>query len=262
MKTIIVCLALISIAGAQKPLPPQKAQTPALQKDRQVLFDFRIDDEATPVKITPAMQRMVLSKIFRKYLTDANRCSQQFSAGDADDYLGAARKAGQMVPSISDVETGSFTAPGQSQTLYVIDVSECNASHADNFGTKRVAIFSGQQLVADVDADFARGVIKKTDLNSDGVDELLMMTGDMAQGTLTEMATLVSFQNGRRQVIQDFGAVVEDSCASGFPSSTSEASVIYISDVVPGQMPKITQENYSSPCRKTKRWKLVSRGKK
>ena len=260
MKTIILCLALISIAAGQKPLPPQKAQTPALQKDRQVLFDFRVEDEVTPSKIAPATQKMVLSKVFRRYLTDANRCN--FQGELVDDYLAAARKAGQMVPSIADVETGSFTAPGQTQTLYVVDVSECNASHADNFGTKRVAIFSGQQLVADLDADFARNVIKKTDLNSDGVDELLMSTGDMAQGTLTEMATLVSFENGRRHVIQDFGAVVEDSCASGFPSSTSEASVIYISDVVPGQMPKITQENYSSPCRKTKRWKLVSRGKK
>ena len=103
---------------------------------------------------------------------------------------------------------------------------------------------------------------RTTDLNSDGIDELLMITGDMAQGTLTEMASLVSFQNGRRHVIQDFGSVVLDSCASGFPSSTSEASVIYISDVAPGAMPKITQENYSSPCRKTKRWRLVSRGKK
>lgn len=251
MKTIIFLLALISLAVAQKPM---------MQKDRQVLFDFRVDDDSTPVKIAPATQKMVLTKVFRRYLTDANKCN--FPADAADDYLGAARKAGQMAPSIVDVETGSFTAPGQTQTLYVIDVSECNASHADNFGTKRVAIFSGQQLVADIDADFAKGVIKKTDLNSDGVDELLMATGDMAQGTLTEMATLVSFQNGRRRVIQDFGSVVLDSCASGFPSSTSEASVIYISDVAPGGMPKITQENYSSPCRKTKRWRLVSRGKK
>ena len=251
MKTIIFCLALISVALGQKPM---------MQKDRQVLFDFRVDDESKAAKIAPATQKMVLSKVFRRYLTDANKCN--FPADAGEDYLAAARKAGQMVPSIADVETGSFTAPGQSQTLYVIDVSECNASHADNFGTKRVAIFSGQQLVADVDADFARGVIKKTDLNSDGVDELLMLTGDMAQGTLTEMATLVSFQNGRRKVIQDFGSVVLDSCASGFPDSQSEASVIYISDVVPGTMPKITQENYSSSCRKVKRWKLVSRGKK
>ncbi|HSL56108.1 MAG TPA: hypothetical protein VK868_17030 [Pyrinomonadaceae bacterium] len=252
MKTIILCLALISLAVA--------AQKPALQKDRQVLFDFRVADETTPARIPPATQRMVLTKVFRKYLTDANRCNFQGELGD--DYLGAARKAGQMVPSIADVETGSFTAPGQTQTLYIIDVAECNASHADNFGTKRVAIFSGQQLVADVDADFAKNVVKKTDLNSDGVNELLMTTGDMAQGTLIEMATLVSFQNGRRQVLQEFGSVVDDSCASGFPSSKSDASVIYISDVVPGQMPKITQENYSSSCRKVKRWRLVSTGKK
>ncbi len=252
MKTIILCLALISLAVA--------AQKPALQKDRQVLFDFRVADETTPARIPPATQRMVLTKVFRKYLTDPNRCNFQGELGD--DYLGAARKAGQMVPSIADVETGSFTAPGQTQTLYIIDVAECNASHADNFGTKRVAIFSGQQLVADVDADFAKNVVKKTDLNSDGVNELLMTTGDMAQGTLIEMATLVSFQNGRRQVLQEFGSVVDDSCASGFPSSKSDASVIYISDVVPGQMPKITQENYSSGCRKVKRWRLVSTGKK
>jgi hypothetical protein len=251
MKTIFLCLALISLVVAQKPV---------FQKDRQVLYDFRVDEEFKPVKIAPATQKMVLTKVFRRYLTDANKCN--FPADAGEDYLAAARKAGQMVPSIGDVEIGSFTEPGQTQTLYVIEVNECNASHADNFGTKRVAIFSGQQLVAEVDADFARGVIKKTDLDSDGVDELLMTTGDMAQGTLTEMASLVSFKNGRRRVIQEFGSVVLDSCASGFPSSTSEASVIYISDVAPGSMPKITQENYSSPCRKTKRWRLVSRGKK
>jgi hypothetical protein len=158
--------------------------------------------------------------------------------------------------------TGSFTAAGQTQTLYVISVSECNASHADNFGTKRVAIFSGQQLVADVDSDFMVTILKKTDLNSDGIDELLMVSGDMAQGTLTEMAVLVSFQNGRRRVIQDFGTVVEDSCGAAMPDSTSDASVLYISDVVPGNMPKLTQENYTASCRRTKRWRLVSKGKK
>ena len=253
MKIIILCMALISLGVIQKP---------AAQKDRQLLFDFRVEDEATPVKIAPATERMVLSKVFRKYLTDANRCNSQFDAGETEDYLAAARKAGQIVPSISDVETGSFTAAGQTQTLYVIDVRECNASHADNFGTKRVAIFSGQQLVADVDAEFARNVIRKLDLNSDGINELLMTSGDMAQGTLTEMATLVSFQNGRRQVIQDFGSVVEDSCASGFPGSTSDASVLYISDVVQAAMPKITQENYSANCGRKRRWRLVSRGRK
>jgi hypothetical protein len=40
---------------------------------------------------------------------------------------------------------------------------------------------------------------------------------------------------GRRQIIQDFGSVVLDSCASGFPSSTSRRQVIYISDVGAGR---------------------------
>jgi hypothetical protein len=253
MKTLILCLTLMSVAAAQNPV---------LQKERQVLFDFRVEKEATPPKITPVTEKMVLSTVFRRYLTDANRCKPEAYVADAQDPLDAARKSGQMVPSIIDSITGSFTAPKQWQTLYVISVSECNASHADNFGTKRVVIFSGRQLVADVDADFAKTIVRKTDLNSDGVDELLMTTGDMAQGTLVEMATLVDFQNGRRNLIQDFGTVVEDSCASGFPGSQSEASVLYISDTAPGAMPKLTQENYSSDCRRTKRWRLVSRGKK
>src|ERR1041384_211301 len=93
MKTIVLCLALISVAVAQRPAP-QKAQQPALQRDRQVLFDFRTEDEVTPAKITPATQRMVLSKVFRKYLTDQNRCN--FPADAGEDYLAAARKAGKL----------------------------------------------------------------------------------------------------------------------------------------------------------------------
>jgi len=254
MKTLFLLLAFASFAPTQ---------TPTMQKDRQVLLDFRIDRKLNDVRIPAATQRNVLSKVFRRYLTDSNRCNSEVDTSRGTDPLAEARKAGQMVPSIIDMTTGSFTAANQTQTLYVISVSECNASHADNFGTKRVAIFSGQQLVADVDADFASSIVRKTDLNSDGIDELLMNTGDMSMGTLTEMATLVSFQGGRRRVIQDFGAVVEDSCAAEMPSSTSEASVIYISDVVPGNMPKLTQENYSSSCRgKTRHWRLVSRGKR
>lgn len=254
MKTIFLLLAFVSGAAAQNPV---------LQKDRQVLLDFRVDRKISDIRIPAATQRNVLSKLFRRYLTDSNLCNSEIDTSKGTDPLAEARKAGQIVPSIVDVTPGSFTGANQTQTLYVISVSECNASHADNYGTKRVAIFSGQQLVADIDADFASNIVRKTDLNSDGIDELLMTTGDMAQGTLIEIASLVSFQGGRRRVIQDFGTVVEDACASELPGSTSDASVLYISDVVPGMMPKITQENYSSSCRgKVKRWKLVSRGKR
>ena len=246
---LILLLALTTIASQQ------------FKKEKQTLVDFRTSDVRPTPKITKATERAVLSKVFRKYLRDAERCNQDIDTSSAADPLTAARNAGQIVPSISDVATGSFTAAGQTQIAYVISVSECNASHADNFGTKRVAIFSGQQLIADFDNDFGNGIVLMTDLNSDGINELLMTTGDMSQGTLTETAALVSFQNARRNVVKDFGTVVEDSCTSGFPSSSSKAAVISISDVIPGQMPKLIQDNYEASCRNTKRWKFLSTGR-
>jgi hypothetical protein len=250
MKTLLILLLFITTIPAQQ-----------YKKEKQTLVDFRTSDVRPTPKITKATERAVLSKVFRKYLRDAQRCNQDFDTSSAGDPLTAARNAGQIVPSISDMATGSFTAAGQTQTVYVIDVSECNASHADNFGTKRVAIFSGQQLIADFDNDFGNGIVLMTDLNSDGINELLMTTGDMSQGTLTETAALVSFQNARRNVIKDFGTVVEDSCASGFPSSSSKAAVISISNVIPGEMPKLIQDNYEASCRSTKRWKFLSTGR-
>jgi hypothetical protein len=250
MKPILFVMIVVSVAIGQT----------GLRKDRQLLVDFRTNHESAPIKIAPATQRAVLSKVFRKYLTDANQCKADFDMSNGAEPLAAARKAGQMVPSIEDMVTGSFTASGQTQTAYVIFVAECNASHADNFGTRRVAIFSGQQLVADVDADFMMDIVRKTDLNADGIDELLMISYYMGQGNLTEMATLVSFQNGRRSVLQEFGSVVEDSCASGFQGSNSKASVLYVPSFAPGMMPKITQDNYVASCRNAKRWRFLSTG--
>lgn len=259
MKTSFFILLLIALASTG--LVAQKQTTPAIKKPQQILFDFRVDRASAPPKIPLATQKSVLSKVFSKYLTDAARCKSNVDASSDADPLKAARNAGQIVPSIEDMATGSFTGPLLSQTLYVISVGECNASHADNFGTKRVAIFSGAQLVADLDVNFKRAIVRKTDLNGDGVDELLMTSGDMNQGTIIEMAALVDFQNGRLRVIEDFGTVLEDSCPSLSPGSSSKAALISLSEVATGKMPRLAMENYEATCRKAKRWRFVSAGK-
>jgi hypothetical protein len=253
-KTILILLVLVSPAVAV-------AQKPPLQTGRQILVDFRKERHTPPPKISAATQRMVLSKMFRRYLTDQSRCNSNFDAGNNSDYLGAARRAGEIVPSIYNMATGSFTAAGQQQTLYLVSVSECNASHADAFGTKRVAIFNGQQLVADLDVNFKDNIELKTDLNGDGIDELLLTSVDTHQGVVEQMATLVNFQNRRMQVIYDFGLIVEDSCASLMAGSASKASVLYTTPGLPGAMPAFTMENYQAGCGRTKRWRLFSRGK-
>ena len=147
MKPVPVMLLLLLLISAVYSAEQQRP--PAVQKQRQVLYDFREDHAMKSPRIPAATQRLVLSKVFRKYLTDENKCSQNFTPS-GDDYLASARNAGQIVPSVSDLVTGSFTAPGQTETAYLIFTGECGASHAENYGSKRIAIFAGQQLVADV----------------------------------------------------------------------------------------------------------------
>lgn len=259
MKTISLILLIFGLACAE--LAAQKQTTPPPKTPKQILFDFRVERASSPTRIPLATQRNVLSKVFRKYLTDEGKCNPNFNPSSSTDPLKAARNAGQIVPSVVDMATGSFTTPGRPETAYVISVSECNASHADNFGTKRVIIFAGQQLIADVDVDFKSSIMRKADLDGDGLDELLMASGDMHQGTITETAALVDFQNGRVRIIEDFGVVTEDSCASGIAGSSSKASVLSIGDFVLGRMPRLRIDNYEAGCRKTKRWRFVSTGK-
>jgi len=253
MKCLLIVWVLSQIFATSV---SQKATTP-----KETLYDFRLDNKTTPAKISAATQKMVLSKVFRRYLNDGSKCDPNFSGNGSDDYLGAARKAGQIAPSIIDSATGSFTATGQTQTAYLISVSECGASHADNFGSDRVAIFSGQQLIANFDVDFRSSFARKTDLNGDGIEEVLMTSGYMNQGTLTESAALVSFQGGRLNVIHDFEQVTEDSCGSGFPGSGAKAALISFEIAAPSKMPTLHQDNYGSSCRNTKRWRYLSSGK-
>ena len=252
MRTIPSIFLLLTLSCSAILAQKESARTP--REARQILFDFRVEQRNASHRIPLATQRIVLSKMFRKYLTDDKKCG-------GTDSLQAARNAGQIVPALADSASGSFTGPGKSETAYVISVNECNASHAENFGTKRVGIFSGQQLIADVDVDFRSSILRLTDLNHDGVNELLMASGDMNQGTLIEMAALLEFQNGRMRIIEDFGTVREDSCASLMQGSSSKASVLSFSNVLPGKMPRLRMENYEASCRKAKRWRFLSTGK-
>jgi hypothetical protein len=234
---------------------------PTTVAQKRVLVDFRVERTGTSAKIPPATQKTVLSKVFTRYLSDASKCNSQFEAGAGGDFLESARKAGQMAPFISEMIQGSFTAAGQTQIAYIISVSECFASHADNFGSNRIAIFAGPKLVADLDLDFRSNVLRKTDLDGDGINELLMSSGYMNQGILTESAALLSFKDGNLNVIEDFGQVLENSCASGMPGSEKTASIISAGTSAPGTMPKLQLDNYKSTCRTPPRWKFVSTGK-
>jgi hypothetical protein len=230
------------------------------QASRPKLFDFREPGRNKPPTITSAQNRKVLAAVFPEYLTDARFCKDDVDTSGSENYLAAMRKAGQIVPDVVDVAVGSFTAPRQQETAYIIWVGECNASHADNFGSKRLAVFAGNKLVFNQDVDFKNGILKKTDLDMDGVDELLLSGGDMNQGIVVETAALYEVRNRKLVTIQDFQKVFEDSCATLMRDSRVEASVIFLGSARPGERPALQVENYRSGCGRTKRWKLISKG--
>ncbi|HKR61442.1 MAG TPA: hypothetical protein VJS64_17275 [Pyrinomonadaceae bacterium] len=248
---ILIAVALVSIAACS---------SVAGQANRPKLFDFRGEVRSNPPRITSAQSRKVLSSLFPKYLTDARFCKEDVDTSGAEDYLAGMRKAGQIVPDVLDVAPGSFTGPRQDEMAYIISVGECNASHADNFGSKRLAIFAGNKLVLNADVDFKSGILKKTDLDMNGVDELLLQGGDMNQGILIELAALYEVRNRKLVAIQDFQKVLEDSCASLARDSGIEASVIFLGPARVGQMPPLQVENYRSGCGRTKRWRFISKG--
>lgn len=247
----MTAVALISIAACLQI---------AAQTSRDTLFDFRTETRNNPPRITSAASKRVLSAVFPKYLSDERFCKEGVDTSGAEDYLAAMRKAGQIVPAILDLVTGSFTAMGEQQTAYLISVGECNASHADNFGSKRLAIFTGNKLVLNVDAEFKSGILAKTSLDANGINELLLYGGDMNQGILTETAALYEVRNRKLVNIKDFQKVYENSCATLMRGSGLQASVIFIAPTRSDRMPDFPVENYRSACSRTKRWRFMSKG--
>ena len=263
---IIVVAALTAIPTASLVYGQSRQRTGdrgALQPP-QVLYDFRREPQDNPPKLTPNERERILSAVFKSYLKNSEDCQRVDETTSGGDYLAAARKAGQIVPDVVSVSPGAFTAPGEQQTAYIISVGECNASHADNYGTKRLAIFSGPKLLADVDTDFQSGILRTLDLNGDGVNELLLVGGDMNQGIAVDVATLVDLQGGQLHTIKDFGMTREDACASGSRGSQVRASIIRYTPSARGQMPEFHVDNYRARCLRNGRlgrWRFLSSGK-
>jgi hypothetical protein len=87
--------------------------------------------------------------------------------------LKAERAAGQIVPALEAVVSGSFTYPRGSETAYVVRVGECLPVTRNYFGTYRLIVFSGDRLAANVEVQ-ANHLLTIADIKGDGVDELLM----------------------------------------------------------------------------------------
>jgi serine/threonine protein kinase len=220
---------------------------------KEVLYDFRQQDdsnssEAEQNKFSPELARKVLPAVFKSYLTNEDQCSDFEGNTSNPEGLREARAAGYIVPAIVDVATGSFTAPGLQQTAYLITVGECGAPHVVNWGTKRLAVFTGQTLVLNVDVQDHTAILGTYDLNKDGIDELLLTGGYMQSGLMSEWGALISVQDARLQFVKKFNSVRDNSCSSMEPKSGTGAAVIYYTRGAGAVGPEFRIDNYQAKC--------------
>ena len=204
-----------------------------------VLYDFRNYVPVKP-KLAPGEERRLLSRLFPKYLKGKQRCdeSAEFTKSEED------VEAGQFRPEVESVARGAFTKAGLQESAYLIGMWEC---HVARFWTYRLVVLSENKIVFNQEAP-ADLIRKVTDLDGDGLQEMLLEGGGTGTGITETNARLVSLSQGRLQVLKDFHEVSVDSCAGGGPKDSILAAVITYQPKGAGVLPEFKAVPYEAKC--------------
>jgi hypothetical protein len=226
----------------------------------EVLFDFRDSDTGLDApKLSSQEEDFIFASVFGP---KPDFVEDEYIACEDDraKCLAAERAAWRIRPEVRARVAGAFTQPGVQQTAYLIAVNERYADHADNFGTKRLAIFEGRRLVLDVDIGDHGGILKTFDLNRDGTSELLLEGGFMQMGHETLWSKLIEFRGGRQRVVKDFGDVYAGDCGAKDDGQTFGVQVLY-TPAARGSFPQgFRQDVYRTGCGDQSNWKYVPGG--
>jgi hypothetical protein len=201
-------------------------------------------------KLAPEKQKVILDAVFGagRYLADENGCGQRDEAlGFGNEYLATARARGAFAPRVVQTASGSFTTPRIPQTVYLIQVGECGATHAENLGSELLAVFEGDTVVSRVKLDGGSSIDGVFDLDGDGWSEIVITTGFMSQGIIVASARLSRLQHDQILDVKSFGEVLHAACGTGLPGSEATSSLIR-AIVRPGKPPEFTVEQKTGPC--------------
>jgi len=207
----------------------------------KLLFDFRAPQGNPAPALSPEARRNLLSAVFPRYLGSETECKVDLPPTEAA--LEAARSSGQFVPELVSRAAGSFTRTGARQMVYLIKVGECSAPARSYFGTYRLAVFENGRLIA---APEARGdnIALASDVDGDGIDEILVPGCGFSMGSVECSATLLSIAGGTLGTVRTFPEVYRDGCGYSREAGIS-ATVIRYS---PGRPPQFFEHEYEAAC--------------
>ena len=193
----------------------------------------------------------LFAKLFPVYQKDlAGRSCEKSST------MAEARDVGEFAPEIIGRAEGSFTAKNATEVLYLINLNECNAAHAENFGSSLFVILDNVgEIALRVRDEGRQDVLEIVDLDGDGREELLLDSSYFGMGISTSSLRLVELRpgspsqktgKGSLRVIADFGVTYENDCNGLGPTGIRETNVF--ARVRVGKEPQFFTKDTHAPC--------------
>ena len=161
-------------------------------------------------------------------------------------------------PLIRSAAEGVFTGAGARQIAYLIQPNNTGeALDADAAPGANLVIFEGARMVANVAVGgnkFIRrvnhyaSILRLSDLDGDGINELLLGASYLNRGINLSWARLVEVREGKLKLIRDFGVIDEDTC-DGERQMRVTSGVIHAATTEKGRgWPRFKVDFYRAPC--------------
>ena len=129
------------------PSPSQEPPAPSAAETEIYRSDGRTTDPHISNQVDAHQAGLVLSSLFPTHLTDLKRCPRPFFVPNTwsqiDQLQDKNMAAGRFVPVVEQRLDASFTAPGASESLFVIGINNCQAN---TIGHRVLAIFPAGAL--------------------------------------------------------------------------------------------------------------------
>ncbi len=215
------------------------AATPRVLAPIAIVADFTSDHRPSAVRAPLSISDAELvAQLFPAHLTDEAMCPPRVDGST----LESERAKGLVVPRVSAAVAGSFTAPRRREVAVLVHVGECRPYGFEAGGSKRLVVLDGARIVwqsgaSPADEMFEDDLEAVSDVDEDGVDELVLEGSSMHTGHARVTARIVSIANGSLREIFPPTDVVEDDCPTDEPGATTRAARI---EVVRATTPKFT----------------------
>lgn len=197
---------------------------PASNQDRGILIDYRREQsETNAAHLSQQRQQEILRAVYGAKATQDNLA-------------------------INSTAQGAFTRAGAKETVYLIQPGGPAAIDPSSLKKITLAILGeDNRLVAKISTSDHNFIVGHTDVNSDGINELLLEGGFYNMGTLLNWVELVELTGGRLHVIKDFGKISENPC-DGDNEKDAIAGVISYAPTAGQAWPDFKVDFYKAHC--------------